>query len=452
MRYVTAALCLAFLIQSPDDALAQPTNRNSTPAAAGTEVDLAHPFAIQLGAYPTAIDPRSVPGLARLGAYRVYVMPRERAGRTNFGLRLGFFPTREAAEAVAAQLRAQYPGAWVERASDAERLHAARTGVGARVADRPARPPSAPAAPADPTPRPPTPASPAKSAITPAAPPATPKSAAPMPPAAPSNDRQADAQSPRSPAGNTSGGNTVELMREARTAMTANDFPRAILLYTQVVQVGGAEDRQQAQEFLGLARERNGQKAQAIAEYEEYLRRYPQGESSDRVRQRLAGIATATATPQKPLAGRTSAPLATTWNYGGSISQYYSRHESFDETSGGRLDQSSLDHFVDLNAGVSGNRLTSNARVSGSYTNDFLSGASDISRLSAAYADLASSDLDMFTRVGRQTRTSGGVQVGDRRRLVPDQYQVSDRWRRDGVEGLRNHPLGWRRGPAGNRP
>jgi len=49
--------------------------------------------------------------------------------------------------------------------------------------------------------------------------------------------------------------------------------------------VSGARTR--ARSCLGLARERSGQLAHAKAEYEEYLRRYPQGEAAERVAFRL---------------------------------------------------------------------------------------------------------------------------------------------------------------------
>ena len=47
--------------------------------------------------------------------------------------------------------------------------------------------------------------------------------------------------------------------------------------------------------MLGIARERNGQMAHAKAEYEEYLRRYPEGPAADRIRSRLKAIRQSTA-------------------------------------------------------------------------------------------------------------------------------------------------------------
>ena len=48
---------------------------------------------------------------------------------------------------------------------------------------------------------------------------------------------------------------------------------------------------QEALELLGMARQRKGQYPHAVDIYERYLERYPEGPASDRVRQRLAGLA-----------------------------------------------------------------------------------------------------------------------------------------------------------------
>ncbi len=49
---------------------------------------------------------------------------------------------------------------------------------------------------------------------------------------------------------------------------------------------------------MGLVRERAGQLAQAKAEYEEYLRRYPDRPGAARVRGRLQALAAASLAPK----------------------------------------------------------------------------------------------------------------------------------------------------------
>src|SRR5881227_2553095 len=68
-------------------------------------------------------------------------------------------------------------------------------------------------------------------------------------------------------------------MADARAALAARDYPKAIALLTKLQRQAEFPDRAHAQELLGLARERSGQLAHAKAEYEEYLRGYPHGEA-----------------------------------------------------------------------------------------------------------------------------------------------------------------------------
>jgi len=79
-----------------------------------------------------------------------------------------------------------------------------------------------------------------------------------------------------------------KFVADARAAMSARDFPKAIGLLTKLQRQPEFPQRAAMQELLGLARERAGQLAHAKAEYQEYLRRYPNGEAADRVARRLA--------------------------------------------------------------------------------------------------------------------------------------------------------------------
>jgi len=62
-------------------------------------------------------------------------------------------------------------------------------------------------------------------------------------------------------------------LADARTALGARDYTKAVALLTKLQRQPEFPDRARAQELLGLARERSGQLAHAKAEYEEYLRR-----------------------------------------------------------------------------------------------------------------------------------------------------------------------------------
>jgi hypothetical protein len=85
----------------------------------------------------------------------------------------------------------------------------------------------------------------------------------------------------------------TSLMRDAQRAMSQKDYPRAIELLTKLTRQPEFDGRARAQEMLGLARERSGQLAHAKAEYEEYLRRYPDGDAAGRIRSRLRVLSSA---------------------------------------------------------------------------------------------------------------------------------------------------------------
>lgn len=55
------------------------------------------------------------------GAKLTYVSSQRRKGKTLYRLRLGFFPSRKAAESILPQISEQYPSAWVTRVSKREK-------------------------------------------------------------------------------------------------------------------------------------------------------------------------------------------------------------------------------------------------------------------------------------------------------------------------------------------
>ena len=107
-------------------------------------------------------------------------------------------------------------------------------------------------------------------------------------------------------------------MADARAAMAAHDYPKAIALLTKLQRQPEFPDRARAQELLGLARERSGQLAHAKAEYEEYLRRYPQGEAAERVAFRLRILRAAEA---KARTGREGSGETRGWEVSGGVAQ-----------------------------------------------------------------------------------------------------------------------------------
>jgi hypothetical protein len=124
-------------------------------------------------------------------------------------------------------------------------------------------------------------------------------------------------------------------MDEGRAAIEHNNFREAIKLFKKVLDLPENQYSAEAQELLGLSYQKNGQLAEARAAYEECLRRYPSGEMSDRVKQRLAGIMTAQSKDMAPLRDPVEGPVKalptdrftrtneTNWTLVGGISSFY---------------------------------------------------------------------------------------------------------------------------------
>ena len=256
--------------------------------------------------------------------------------------------------------------------------------------------------------------------------------------------RRATASSPATP-GNGAG---ADLIAEAKTSIAAKDYEHAVALLTKAASQGSAE----AQELLGVVRERAEQLAQAKLAYETYLKLYPKGEGADRVRQRLSGVLAALeseaaaelaarkkvnleklgplkSAPASTLRQQLSAPgkrdLAAAaeeqktwqWQTTGSAGQFYYRNDGF---TGASLRRQTFDsHEVFQNDIVSSADVTVRGvkgpneikvRIAG-YEQTDLEGASPNgdTTLSTAYVDMRNQLNGLSARVGRQTRTGGGV-------------------------------------------
>ncbi len=328
----------------------------------------------------------------------VYHTQFERDAQQWHRTRIGFYETREAAEAAKAALAAQFPDAFVIKVSAEERT----SGVVGRIDT---------GAPLKPIPALPTPAFGAT---------------------------EADAA------------DTAKLIDDAEQAIRETNNDRAIALLTNALGKPENVNTPRALELLGLTRERKGQTAHAQAEYEEYLRRYPAGEASERVRERLAalGASSTGAGPGQELratSGEVKSASAWEWGVRGSFSQFYFRDQNKTRT----IDASKpdidpeIDNRVNLNQLLTSGDITISGgndrrqmqmRAAGSYSRDFrppsksvgidpLTGLprvdpvtgdpilkrNHLKSLTALYLDYTDSTLDLSTRIGRQTRNSAGV-------------------------------------------
>ncbi len=352
---------------------------------------------------------RAVP--ARLQDYAVFGSQTLRDGTPYYELMLGYFESQAAAQAVLATLRSDFPDAKVvvdaPRRLANPRLEAPSptpAALAVSVAPAAAAAPAAPAAPAI-----------AAASAAPVAS-ATPEPAAGGAAAAAARavaagpDTELDKQA-------------ATLLAKARVALVAGNNDEAINALNQLLLLPPNKYSQDAQELVGVARERAGELAQAIKEYELYLRLYPDGDGATRVRQRLATLQPpdlAKAEAAKPAQRRE--PRA---SVGGSISQYYYGGDQRTQTTQGLFAgsitnasnaqisstaQSSLTTVVDLNGRY--RTETSDTRIvfRDSDQFSFIDAISpSINRMDAAYVDYRDTRDGLALKVGRQSGVVGGL-------------------------------------------
>lgn len=202
----------------------------------------------------------------------------------------------------------------------------------------------------------------------------------------------------------------AQSMEEARQAMAKNNYAQAIALYVKILKYPSNSYSQDALEYLGVARERSGNLALAKKTYEDYLKRYPQSEGTDRVRQRLAGLVTAQAPARKKLPDEQHPLAPAGWNVYSSLSQYY-RHDSTASNGASPIaTQSALTTTLDVSSQLRRTGYELRTRFSGGYLNDFLSdNKKDLLNISSLYVDAATAHHDWWGRLGRQSQISGGV-------------------------------------------
>jgi hypothetical protein len=318
-------------------------------------------YVVNLQSTRTPPDPALLETMSVPSELKLYVSRTEIEGTEWHRVRLGFFAAEAEARATLEPLLARFPRGWVGRAEPEEVQSAAgflvARGSVADSADAESRA-------------------------------ATPSAAAPI------------------------GAEQAQTMLDAgRAALLSSDFDSAVGIYARLL-ASPAPHGAEAREYLGVARERMGQPLVARAEYERYLRDYPDGADAARVRQRLSGLVTATETPRGPPAPREAEHGA--WDVSTGLSQYYRRAiNRLDEDQAEIVTLSALFTDLDLSVRHSGESLDLRGRVTINQQHDLIGddagGPGDRNGVSYAYFDVDSAARDWSLRVGRQTLRSAGA-------------------------------------------
>jgi tetratricopeptide (TPR) repeat protein len=315
------------------------------------EVEAPEGYAINLSSSQQKIDPQAVQAAASALGAPAYVSETDVEGEHWYRLRVGPFSTRREAQRVLQAALGQYPRAWLAINDESADLAATERASVASVA--------------------------ASGAV--------------------------DAELPQE--------QRVQLLRDARAALAQRQYAQAVELLTHLLRQGEYAGREQAQELIGLVRERAGQLAHAKAEYEEYLRRYPQGPAAERVRARL--LALAAASQSVPSSGEFAQPAPhSQWSMAGSASVGYQYGLDQLGSGPGSTSSTSLNAallYGDLLVRDHGPRYEFTGRVDSGYTANFVpntGGSQD--QTTAAYVQIDDRTLGWSARAGRQSLANEG--------------------------------------------
>ena len=313
------------------------------------------PYVITLATLDKRPRAKDLPDNKILKTYRVYATQILQKGKKRYRLRLGFFKTSTDGNKIRKQLIKLYPKSRVEKAPALERRESRITAL--RLSQ---------------------PGSGSLARI-----PLTPKQLA-------------------------------KLMDRARQAILDKKYILATSLYSRVLASPPSPYHQEAKELLGLVRERRGQIAQAKGEYSEYLQKYPKGPDSDRVRQRLSGLVSAQLPERKLRQARGTTGVKgasqSRTDVSGSISQFFRYDASHLKNQPGTTDASLLINDVSLTTRTRKDNYDFRVQFNANYQHDFQTDKA-VRGLSTSNLYFEGSDrkTGLKTRLGRQTRSSGGV-------------------------------------------
>ncbi len=213
-------------------------------------------------------------------------------------------------------------------------------------------------------------------------------------------------------------------MAKGQDALLAGQMYAAVEAFNNTLNLPPNKYSQDAQIWIGIAKEKSGQPAKARLEYESYLKLYPNGAASAWAKDRVAKLNLILPAQVTPLAVKPAAPDAElsafhTTGFGSLSSYYYNGKSRIDtiSTVGGiqtpttltTNDQSALFTNVMTSVRSYNNEFDNRLVFQDMYAKNFLPNGQDRNRLNAAYAEVKNRVDNYSLRVGRQSAYGGGV-------------------------------------------
>jgi outer membrane protein assembly factor BamD (BamD/ComL family) len=213
-----------------------------------------------------------------------------------------------------------------------------------------------------------------------------------------------------------------QMMAKARQAITFGNNKGAIQLLRKIIRLPDHEHTQEANELLGLALERDGQIPRAIFEYRKYLKRFPEGEGANRVKQRLASLRELRARPKRKLRRTSIARARDSFMTFGRFTQAYSEYYVYRDLQGlaqsqqQELQQRLLSSYFSVKSRYRSDKRTILGVFDANHTYDFLAGKQDRQNekisdgeIQRFYLDVDDRAYNVAGKFGRQSSRNGGV-------------------------------------------
>ncbi|MFZ2162682.1 MAG: hypothetical protein WAW02_10740 [Sideroxyarcus sp.] len=243
------------------------------------------------------------------------------------------------------------------------------------------------------------------------------------------------------------------LMEKGGRALLAGQSFLAIESFNKVLNLPPNKYTQDAQLWVGIARERSGQLPKAILEFNTYLKLYPDGKSAEWVKTRLGRLKAAQPALFQEIAKPAAAPVKvqnTEFHFSefGSISMYYYWGKSQVDTTTTttttagtvqspqtitRTDQNSLTTNLNMTARGYNNEYDNRLVFQGFYAANFQPNQKNTNRLGAAYYEMKDRIVNYSFKIGRQSSYGGGVM--GRFDGISAGYGFAQNWRANVVVG-----------------
>lgn len=221
-------------------------------------------------------------------------------------------------------------------------------------------------------------------------------------------------------------------MLDGKEAFDKGEYLKAINRMNRILSLPLNEQSKAAQALVGEAREKNGEIAKARAEYELYLKLYPETADAPRIRQRLASLP-AIDSVRRPAARVVRDDRPAEWTVNAGVSSYFFGGQSKQDDGPMKRDQESLVSSVNLSARLRDSVTDTRFVFRDTDSRNFMRPERDYNRIYSAYAERTDREIGYFVRVGRQNPNGAGVL--ERFDGITGSYNLTPDWKVGAVYG-----------------